>query len=155
MNSSIDKHAQQKQTRPPLPATLTEKDLTPAPHMKDYKKYDGDYALGFDLWYVANFGWVIPTLTIKNVSRHDTRHSQQRTYAVTLDGKVVRVGFGPHVTHQVTVHGRKSRAAVLAKFIELRTKGEADAGQIRDRISTRRAQTALRRGVSDPLGWLR
>jgi hypothetical protein len=150
----------EKASRPALPEGLKDFDLAePKYWLKKKKKdrdremKDRDYKSDFDLWYAGDFGWVIPTLTIRNVPRGDQRHLQQRTYAVRIsDGAVVRVGFGPHVTHQVHVYGRVSRADALKKYIDLRTKGEADAGQVRDRISTRRAQTALRRGSQ--LGWM-
>ena len=44
-----------------------------------------------------------------------------------------------------TVYIRKSRSGALQPFIDLRLKGESSAGQIRDRISTRRAQGAIYR----------
>jgi hypothetical protein len=100
----------------------------------------------FELWYVPSFGWCIPTLQIRGVSRRSTQ-TTPRTYAVTVnEGKVVRIGLGPHVTLRHTVHVRKNRVAALKRYIELRNGGAVKANTIRDQISSRRAQTILRRG---------
>lgn len=130
-------------TATPMPALPAGLKITDTHRCVNWKQRD--YESDFELWHVASFGWVIPTLTIRQVSRHDTRHQQRRSYAVTMDGKLVRVGFGPHVTHMLEIIGRKSRKAALQPFLKLRTDGEALAGTVRDRISTRRAQGTLRR----------
>lgn len=96
----------------------------------------------FDLWYVKSFGWVIPTLLISSGRRSNTT---DRTYATTLDGKPVRVGRGPHVLETHTVWVRNARLKSLQKFLDLRKSGQATAGQIRDRISSRRAQGQMMR----------
>lgn len=100
-----------------------------------------DYSVArFELWHVERFGWVIPTLPISG------RGDNLRTYAVEIaGGKVVSVGRGPHVHERHEVYVRKSRKEALQKYLDLKTAGEGDAGMIRDRISTRRANTALRR----------
>jgi hypothetical protein len=101
----------------------------------------------FDLWYTSAMGWVIPTLQIAR----GKRGYADRTYAVCVNGKgLCRVGQGPHVTEQVTVYVRESRAEALAKYLTLQEQGAADSHKVRDRISTRRAQGALRR---TNLGW--
>ncbi len=41
------------------------------------------------------------------------------------------------------------RASALQQFIDLRTKGQAAAGEVRDRISSRRAQGALERAAGN------
>jgi hypothetical protein len=100
----------------------------------------------FDLWHVTGYGWVIPTLSICKSNRVRDMSNRERTYAVAVDGgKIVRCGLGPHVTAKVTVYIRKGRVEALKKFLDLRETGEIAAGQIRDRISTRRAQGALYR----------
>lgn len=104
----------------------------------------------FELWHITSFGWVIPTLFIRGAGRHS--ESAHRTYAVNLKGQTCRVGLGPHVTERVTVYVRKSREKVLRKFLDLKNTGAIRSNEIRDRISTRRAQTQARR--RDPLGWL-
>jgi len=68
-----------------------------------------------------------------------------RTYATTLDGKSVRIGFGPHVRARHTVFVSKSRLAVLQKFLDLRKQGQVTSNEIRDRISSRRAQGQVNR----------
>lgn len=99
----------------------------------------GRYA-DFELWMVTGMGWVIPTLDIGGARNGYER----RTYAVTLDGQIVRVGRGPHVTATVQVYVTKQNADELKKYTEIRDKGEVEAHKIRDRISTRRAQGAFR-----------
>lgn len=142
--------AKQQQTKKGhvLPAGVLASDL----EMPDWKARDRDegkridYDASFDLWYVASFGWVIPTLSIAK--------GGQRTYAVAIGegglrpatrGATCRVGMGPHVLEQVHVYAKKARVAVLQPFNELRTQGQANAGTTRDRISSRRAQGALMR----------
>ncbi len=91
----------------------------------------------FDLWYTTGFGWCIPTLLISKGRRHNTT---DRTYAITVNKQQsVRIGHGPHVTRTVTVHTRKTTLARLQPFLDLRRSGQANAGSIRDRISSRRA----------------
>lgn len=94
----------------------------------------------FQLWHVQSFGWVIPTLAIGT-----QRKAAARTYAMTLTGYVVRVGNGPHVLETHTVYVTNARHEALKSFLELRKKGAGDAGAIRDRISSRRAQGQLMR----------
>lgn len=106
----------------------------------------------FELWVVGLSGealeWFIPTLHIANASRRaGPGATTERTYATRVkDGKGgYRIGRGPHVKGTLTVYVRKSRVAALAPFLDMRTKGQEVAGQIRDRISSRRAQGALMR----------
>jgi hypothetical protein len=101
-------------------------------------------ALKFDLWYIESFGWVIPTLLI--AKRRQAAAYGERTYAVRVsDGATVRVGNGPHVKARHTVYVRKTRLKALEKFLALQGTGAERANTIRDRISSRRAQTALYR----------
>jgi hypothetical protein len=114
------------------------------PNYFDYKAPYEDHS--FELWFVPSLGWCIPTLGIRNPGRRSRPGAAPRTYAVKVsDGGVVRIGLGPHVAERVTVYVRKNRAEALAKFIALKNKGAVDANNIRDRISTRRAQGALYR----------
>lgn len=99
----------------------------------------------FDIYYVPAFGWVLPTLLIKQAARHSRADEVSRTYAVTLDGKIVRVGLGPHVTQRHTVYVALSRRKDLQRYLDLIEQGKAAANEVRDNISTRRANTALRR----------
>lgn len=101
----------------------------------------------FELWYTERFGWVIPTLTISKAKFGTAR----RTYAIAIkDGQICTVGNGPHVLAQTTVYVTPKRQKALQSFLDIRTKGQGNAGMIRDRISTRRANTSLRRAQ---FGW--
>lgn len=96
----------------------------------------------FELWYVQRAGWVIPTLDIARAKFGPAR----RTYAIALNDKqVYTVGNGPHVLAMTTVYVTNARLAALQPLLDLKTAGMGDAGMIRDRISTRRARTSLRR----------
>lgn len=129
-----------------LPEGVLKSDLT-RPGWKSKtvmaKDADGYSTLQFEIWHSARFGWCIPTLLIGK-ARH--RNTTDRTYATTLKGELVRIGMGPHVTATHTVYVKASRLKILQKYIDLQHKGAAKAGDTRDRISTRRAQTAARRG---------
>ena len=97
------------------------------------------YALGNSgqiTFYKTSLGWVITTLGIAN----STRGQAARSYAITLDGAICRVGQGPHVTAQVTIYIKASRVEALKKYTDLYTKGMVAAGTTRDRISSRRAE---------------
>ena len=95
-------------------------------------------------YYVAGGdinGWVIATLDISKGKRGNA----DRTYGITLEGKVCRVGNGPHVKKEVVVHLSTKNWDRLLPYVELYVKGLEQAGQIRDRISTRRAQGQINR----------
>lgn len=126
---------------PALPPGIELADLVPPawdapdPPVKDWESRQ------FDLWYTERFGWCIPTLLISH-----SRRAPDRTYAHSLKTNgPVRIGNGPHVLHQLEVHVRQSRAKALRPYLDARLSGQATAGDIRDRISTRRALGALRR----------
>jgi hypothetical protein len=105
---------------------------------------DDHLPLRFELWYVRAFGWCVPTLLIRQPGRRSSQTSA-RTYATTLDGKPVRIGLGPHVEVTCTVHVREGSRKRLQSYLDLQRNGAVTANEIRDRISTRRAQSALRR----------
>jgi hypothetical protein len=95
----------------------------------------------------TGFGWCIATLLINRASSR-SRHQSARTYAVRVsDGAGVRIGTGPHVLNTVTVYLRKSRLAVLQKYIDLYQKGAIQANTTRDRISSRRAEGIQKRAA--------
>lgn len=123
-----------------LPEGVLASDLK-QPQFDDYRDLPYDDRT-FELWHTTSFGWCIPTLFISRAGRGQ---STDRTYAVTLDGKPVRVGRGPHVTRIITVYVRTSRMNDLQKFLDVRKQGQAKAGEIRDRISSRRAQGQMER----------
>lgn len=105
----------------------------------------------FELVRTTAFGWCISTLLIAKASgRRSSAPGGDRTYAVRCngdyhDGETVRIGFGPHVTFRGTVYVKASRAKALAKYLGLLGQGAVRANEIRDRISSRRAQSAMRR----------
>jgi len=124
-----------------LPAGITADDLKSASWAQCQDvPYD---QRSFELWYTTGFGWCIPTLFIGK----GQRGSPDRTYAITLDNKPVRIGRGPHVLKTVIVYVRSKRLPALQKFLDLRQEGAAKAGTIRDRISSRRAQGQVERAA--------
>lgn len=129
---------------PALPKSIKASDLKHPKHYKDLFQTE-DYRDSFELWYSEGFGWCIPTLLIGRSRRAIQSYSGgERTYAVRVsDGGTVRIGNGPHIKSRVTVYLRKSRKAALQKFLDLMGKGAARAGQIRDRISTRRMRSSM------------
>jgi hypothetical protein len=101
------------------------------------------YELTF--YQVKNRGWVLTTLLIGKAGRRRAGR-EDRTYGIEVaTEQIVRVGFGPHVTKTVSVRFKKSNIERLRKYIDLWLKGMESAGNIRDRISTRRAQGQLYR----------
>jgi hypothetical protein len=128
-----------------LPAGVRESDTK----FPGYKSKDRvvrfDFGTGYEetasleLWYTERMGWCIPTLLISRAARRNP-NTTDRTYATTLSGDQVRIGKGPHVLRTTTVYVRESRFEALKKFLELKKNGSAKSGQIRDRISSRRAQ---------------
>ena len=121
----------------PLPTSVKDADL----EYPSYKSKDRVVAT-FDLWHTTSMGWVIPTLLIRRTRRMDR---SDRTYATTLDARPVRVGLGPHIDRKVTVYVRESRQAALQSLLDLKDRGEVTSNEIRDRISSRRAQGSLNR----------
>lgn len=137
----------------PLPAGVLAKDLV-YPSYKDRDKLVPWSIRGnsFELWAVAALGgaleWFVPTLRIANASRRaGPGVTTARTYATRVrDGKGgFRIGRGPHVKCTVTVYVRQSRVKALEPYLALREQGQEVASQIRDRISSRRAQGTLMR----------
>lgn len=114
----------------------------------DHLGYEEVKALGLDdrsltFYEVRGFGWVILTL---GISKARGRQTSNRSYGVRVDnGTVCRVGAGPHVLSQVTVYLSKKNIERLKPYVELYVKGLGDAGMIRDRIGSRRAEGQARR----------
>lgn len=131
----------EKITYKDLPKDIRKGDLKYPSYKKTSKVYDS-----FELWYVRDFEWCIPTLFIRNASRRSPQNFGHRTYAVRLNQSgVVRIGLGPHVLARVTVYVRDWNVARLQKYLDMQKSGESDANVVRDRISSRRAQGSLRR----------
>ncbi len=108
-----------------------------------------------EFYKTERFGWVINTLFIRNASRRQQGRGvdTQRFYAISVDdGTICTVGLGPHVTDKFTLYVTNARKDALQKFLDLHQKGLGEAGTIRDRISTKRAQTSLRRN-DNPWRW--
>lgn len=123
---------------PELPGKMLKSDLTyPKNSLQNDKKR---VVHRFQMYHTERFGWVIPTLHIRNASRRSANPNPARTYAIAIrDRAICRVGLGPHVTHVVTVYVRKEREEVLKGFLDIMHEGEVRANEIRDQISTRRA----------------
>jgi len=144
----------------PLPTGITKTDLNrPKWSEKDGPNYDVGESGSFTLYYTDRFGWVLRTLFISR----GTRGQPDRYYGRTLGripipeglryseraereaGKLVRAGSGPHVLAEVTIYCSKKRTEKLQWLIDEFNAGMADAGDCRDRISTRRANSRRRR----------
>jgi len=111
---------------------------------EERKQHGCEEDTGLRFYKTTGFGWVLLTLHISKPGRRSVSQTD-RSYGITLDGKVVRVGKGPHVLKELLVYINKDNVVRLTKYIDLRNKGLGDAGQIRDRISSRRAQGQLHR----------
>lgn len=125
----------------PLPAGAKKEDLLrPPPGSKDR------VLATVELWCVefrgGELGWVAPALHIANARRGQPR----RVYATRVpEGSLCRVGHGPHVKGSVTIVVKQSSSERLSPLLALRLKGEIEANQVRDRISSRRAQGQVMR----------
>lgn len=94
-----------------------------------------DSRSSLELVKTDRFGWCIATLNI----------GKDRSYGIAVDdGQIVSMGVRDQ-TRKVTIYIRQSRLSALQKFIDLFKKGLDDANSIRDRISTRRSNTIMRR----------
>ncbi len=90
--------------------------------------------------------WVLTTLLISRAGRGSS--VTDRYYSIGVaDSKVYTVGRGPHVVAEITVYLSKDNIDRLRKYVDLWRKGMAEAGQIRDRISSRRAQGQVHRAA--------
>lgn len=141
----IDAPAEKPAEAAPLPKGIREADLK-------YPKYTEKglrhlYEKDFEVWFTKRFGWAVPTLTIRDVpGRLAGSGKERRTYAITVaDSALIRMGFGPHVLRVLKVYVTEANEVRLKPFLDLREKGAGMAGETRDRISTRRAQSAHRR----------
>lgn len=123
----------------PLPAGILKADCE---HQKYNPKKPDHVVAHLTFHYTARFGWCVATLPISG----SRGFKAARTYAISVkDNQIVTVGAGPHVLRTLNVGVRESRLAALQVYLDLKLKGEGTAGEIRDRISTRRAQSIYRR----------
>lgn len=128
-----------------LPDEIQARDLE-YPSWESRKNNDNNRIVEqFEMWFTERFGWCIPTLFISKARRGTGMND--RSYGISLNGTVVTIGKGPHVLKTVTVYVRQRRLEKLQKFLDLKKTGEGKAGDIRDRISTRRANTILNRSL--------
>lgn len=149
----VSKKAAAKTTKVELPPDVTVAD-TAYPKFDDKNRipYQELEALGLgtcgsELTFYQVKGarvndWVITTLLIGGAGKRGTT---ARYYGITIGGNVCRVGKGPHVLKEVKVYLNKDNLPRLQKYVDLYNKGLADAGMVRDRISTRRAQGQIHR----------
>jgi hypothetical protein len=150
----------------PTKANDSKTDLPPNVVAADlnYPSYDKGQSLGYQqlrelfgadvypapmvFYKTKGLGWVLTTLHISNPSRRQSAGTVARTYGIGVaDQKVYTVGRGPHVEKEVAVYLSKANLERLTEYVELWKKGMADAGAIRDRISSRRAQGQLHRAA--------
>lgn len=106
------------------------------------------YEFDFELWYSDRMGWCIPTLPIGGRTQPGLA---PRTYGIRVEDKsLVSMGGGPHVRAQVPIYVTTKNQARLQWLLDLKQLGMEKAGEYRDTLSTRRAQTRGRRDR----GWL-
>lgn len=137
----------------PLPAGLLPADIADPGYdsrVQDEtlgKAIQGHWSSGtdrFEVWYTERFGWVVPTLVIRDVPGYRARRqvpdgTVRRSYAVVLrDGSLVRCGMGPHVLKSLTVYLRKGSVKRLRPIIARIHDGAVKASVARDELSTRR-----------------
>ena len=137
--------AKVKALKAPLPLGLLATDLVRPYYGSETKDWREGLSIvkRIPLYFVPSFGWVVATLDISRASRGQ---STDRTYGIRVDTReTVRVGNGPHVLASYEVLLRKERQEALTELLSLHNEGAVAANNIRDRISTRRAQGALRR----------
>ena len=131
----------------PLPAGILDADVAEPLRYGDPAYKRPLYEHEFELWFTDRMGWVIPTLLIRAVpSRMAGQGLERRSYGVVVATRaLVMVGLGPHVKATVRVFVYEDTRARLQPFLDLKREGLGKAGETRDRISTRRANTTLRR----------
>lgn len=139
-----------KHSKDKLPFGLIKSDLEyPKWREKDTKaQREAKYIVDnghLSLVYTERFGWCVRTLHISN-ARRGAGAWGARSYGINEDKQLVSIGAGPHVLREIQVHVTKARSKELKPLLDLYLEGMAKAGEARDRISTRRARTSLRRG---------
>jgi hypothetical protein len=111
-------------------------DLPPGVIASDLRYPTTGRSVGDLTFYFTNrFGWCVATLSI---------NSRGRTYGITMDGNIVSMGGRPD-DKIVYAYVSEARQAALQKFLDLKAKGLGNAGDIRDRIGSRRAEGQVKR----------
>lgn len=85
--------------------------------------------------YSDRFGWVVQTLSINA--------RQNRSYGTPLSGEIVTCGNAS--SKIISVYVTESRQAHLKEWIDAKAKGMESAGNVRDRIGSRRAEGQVKR----------
>jgi hypothetical protein len=139
-----------------LPFGLKASDLKYPSRPRRYdwnKEHSWDVLHTIKLHRTERFGWVVTTLFIRNPSRRSRPGAQPRTYAISADGQVCRVGIGPHIKETITAYVTRGRLKALKELVDLHEKGLVEANEIRDRRSSRMAQGELYR-MNLRRGWM-
>lgn len=135
-----------KTAQPALPLGITLQDTDPLYRKGAYPRGLPSYIPTEMKLYRTEAGWMLCTLYISSPGKRNRSPSQDRYYAIGVgDKKIYTVGRGPHVLEEMTVYLSEKNKQRLSTLIELFQEGLSQAGQIRDRISSRRAQGAMRR----------
>jgi hypothetical protein len=154
MKKAATKSSTPKVKASSLPPDVVLQDLVyPSIDYKDrlklQEKVGGYHNMQLQFYDTTGFGWVICTLPISK----GRNGRDDRTYGVNLKGETVRVGNGPHVKSSLLVYLTPENLDRLMKYVELKVKGETRAGEIRDRISTRRARGQEYRAAGRTTWW--
>jgi hypothetical protein len=100
------------------------------------KKYPKKGYIGSMEFLQSNrFGWCVKTLPI---------NGRGRSYGMSAEGTVVTMGGRPD-DQPLYIYIHEGNQARLQKWIDLKAKGVGTAGDIRDRIGSRRAQGQVMR----------
>lgn len=129
-----------KSSTTPLPMGIKESDFQypKAEQVLEYVPlYEVEFRSGQKIWCAG---------VLKIGSRAAGLGYGDRTYAIRLPaGTLCRIGGGPHVKSTRTLYLSEKRAKELKEFVAALEKGRAEAGQVRDRVSSRRVEGQLRR----------
>lgn len=148
----------QKAEQQGLPPDVVEADLSyDSSHRLDWKELPEGTTYHLTFYQVGGEGarskqlrWVLCTLNISGKGKGQT----ERYYGIEVETQqVCRVGRGPHVVKVVTVYLSKKNLKRLQRYVDLHQSGLAQAGSIRDRISTRRAIGQQKRAEGRTTWW--
>lgn len=104
----------------------------------DYKNKDEGHLVDTLVFLHSDrIGWVVGTLWINQ--------RQNRTYATDINGKIYTCGNPSTNILYAHVTEKRAKDPKVAKWLEAKRKGLEGAGNIRDRIGSRRAQGQVMR----------